>query len=84
MYFTYILYSEKLNKYYVGSTNDLLRRLADHNRGKTQYAKLGMPWELKYHEEFMSKTEAVGREIEIKKMKSRKYIEKLIASRIAG
>jgi putative endonuclease len=43
MFYVYILYSEKLDKYYVGSTNDLLRRLNDHNRGKTNYSKQGVP-----------------------------------------
>ena len=81
MYFTYILYSDKLDKYYVGSTNELLRRLEDHNRGKTPFAKLGMPWALKYQEAFESRSEAVGRELEIKKKKSRKYIEMLLESR---
>jgi putative endonuclease len=84
MYYTYILYSEKLDKHYVGSTNDLLRRLADHNRGKTAYARLGMPWVLRYHEQFNSKSEAVRREMEIKGKKSRKYIENLIATNPAG
>ncbi|MBP6687235.1 MAG: GIY-YIG nuclease family protein [Lacibacter sp.] len=32
--YCYILYSDKLNKYYVGSTSDLERRFNDHNRGK--------------------------------------------------
>ena len=78
MYFVYILYSPKLDKYYVGSTNNLERRLAEHNRGKTSFASLGMPWELKYSESFATRAEAYRREMEIKKKKSRKYIEELI------
>jgi putative endonuclease len=66
-FYTYILFSSKLNKYYVGSTNDLNRRLAEHNRGKTSFAKLGMPWVLMYSEKFPTKLEAVRREMEIKK-----------------
>jgi putative endonuclease len=79
-FFTYILYSQKLGKYYIGSTNDLKRRLADHNRGKTAYAKIGMPWQLKYFEVFESKVLAVRRENELKKRKDRKYLEKLISA----
>ena len=78
-YFTYILFSDKLNKYYVGSTNNLERRFQDHNRGKTPFAKTGMPWELKYFETFQDRSSAVKREMEIKKKKDRNFIENLIA-----
>jgi len=77
-FFAYILYSPKLDKYYYGSTNNITRRLEDHNRGKTKFARLGMPWELKYFEIFDSKKEAVQRELEFKKKKDRGFIEKLL------
>jgi len=77
-FYTYIVYSSKLDKYYIGSTNDLQRRLSDHNRGKTSFAKLGMPWELKYFEEFPTRKDAVQRELQFKKKKDRKFIENLI------
>ena len=77
-FYTYILYSSKLDKYYVGSTSDIERRLGEHNRGKGTYTRLGMPWELVYSEEFFSKKEAVAREMKIKKRKSRTYIDNLI------
>jgi putative endonuclease len=79
VFYIYILYSERLNKFYVGSTNDLTRRLDDHNRGKTSFTKTGMPWALRYAESFGTRQEAVKRELEIKRNKSRKYIEKLIS-----
>jgi len=68
-YFTYILFSEKLNKFYVGSTHDLHRRVEEHNRGKTPFSKLGLPWQLKYYQEFDTRKEAVHRELEIKRKK---------------
>jgi putative endonuclease len=76
----YILFSAKLNKYYVGSTSDIERRLNDHNRGKEKFTSVGMPWELVYAEPFEELTMARKRELEIKKKKSRKYIESLISS----
>lgn len=76
----YILFSEKLNKYYVGSTSDIERRLAEHNRGKEKFTKTGIPWTLVYTEPFIELTEARRREGFIKKMKSRKFIENLISS----
>ena len=78
MFYTYILFSPKLDKFYTGSTNDLERRLKDHNRGKTNFTRMGMPWELKYFETFNTKGEAVRREMEIKKQKNRQYILQLI------
>ena len=79
VFHTYIIFSEKLDRYYTGSTNNLTRRLVDHNRGKTPYARIGMPWKLVYAEKFPDRSSAYQREIEIKKRKSRKYIEQLIA-----
>ena len=77
-WYTYILYSSKLDRYYIGSTNNLEWRLERHNMGWGRYTKKGIPWKIVYHETYQSKTEAMKRELEIKKMKSRKYIESLI------
>ena len=80
MPFTYILYSQKLDKYYVGACIDLDRRLYEHNIGHSKYTKTGMPWKIVYTEEFGTLPEAKKRELQIKKMKSRTYIENLISS----
>ena len=80
MPYCYILYSEKLNKYYVGSTTDITRRLEDHNRGKEKFTKTGCPWVIVYTEIFTELLDARRREASIKKQKSRKYIEALIRS----
>ena len=76
----YILYSKKLDKFYIGSTTDMVRRLADHNRGKEKFTSTGLPWIIVYKEEFEDIKLARKRELQIKKMKSRKYIETLIRS----
>ncbi|MFN3871677.1 MAG: GIY-YIG nuclease family protein [Ignavibacterium sp.] len=79
---TYILYSEKIDKYYVGVTEDLPLRLERHNMEWSKFTRRGIPWKIVYYEEYDSKTEAIKREREIKKKKSRKYIEEII--RTAG
>ena len=76
----YILFSEKLNKFYVGSTTELERRLLEHNRGKEKFTKTGIPWELVYSEPFEALIGARRREREIKMKKSRLFIEQLIRS----
>ena len=78
-FFTYILYSEKLNKYYVGHTNNLARRIEEHNSFHTMSTKSGVPWNILYSKEFSTNAEANKFELKIKSMKSRKYIEELIA-----
>ena len=79
MPYTYILYSDKLDKYYIGACIDIERRLYEHNIGHSKFTSFGMPWKVMYTEEFASLVEAKTRELKIKKMKSRKYIEELIA-----
>jgi putative endonuclease len=78
MAFLYILYSEKLDKYYVGACTDLDRRLYEHNIGHSKFTKTGIPWIVKYTEEHDDLPSAKKREQYIKKQKSRKYIEDLI------
>jgi len=79
-YFCYILYSEKTDCYYIGSSENIERRLEKHNAGATTSTKSGRPWKVVYFEKFDNKTDSLKRELEIKKMKSRKYIIKLIGS----
>ena len=81
MAFVYIIYSAKVNKYYVGACTNLERRLYEHNIGHSKFTSTGTPWELKYTEQFDSLPEAKKRESEIKKRKSRVYIENLIGKR---
>ncbi len=79
MYTTYILHSLSHDRYYIGHTSNIEDRLIRHNSGRSKYTKHGIPWELIYSEVFYTKTEAYQRELEIKKRKSRIYIEKLIS-----
>ena len=79
-YYIYIIQSEKSGKYYIGSSDDPERRLQEHNWSRTPSTKSGIPWKLVYTEEYETRSEAVTREYEIKKKKSRKYIEYLLSS----
>ena len=78
-YYVYIIYSLKLDKFYVGYTEDISVRLNQHNEGISSFTSKARDWDLKYTEDFRSREEAHKREMEIKRKKSRKYIEWLIS-----
>ena len=77
-YFIYILQSSKTNHYYIGSAADPYERLVRHNAGATPSTKSGRPWKIVYTEIFQCKTDALKREIYLKRMKSSLYLENLI------
>jgi len=77
-YFLYIIFSPKLNAYYVGHTSNIEDRIRKHNSNHKGYTGRANDWTLKYFETFDSKTDAYAREREVKKWKSRIKIEKLI------
>jgi putative endonuclease len=80
MFYVYILYSKTLDRFYVGQTENLDNRIFRHTNSGSKSTKAADDWELKYKEECNTRSEAVQREAEIKKKKSRKYIEWLISS----
>ncbi len=79
-YLVYILFSSSRNHFNFGHTHNIVERLKQHNAGRTPSTKRGRPWRIVYQEAFPDKTSAIIRELEIKKMKSKVYIEKLIKS----
>jgi putative endonuclease len=78
-HYVYILCSERFGRYYVGSCQNIEERLLRHNAGATTSTKAYRPWQLVYSEKYETKTEALTRELEIKKKESRKNIEYLMA-----
>ena len=69
MPFIYILYSESIDQYYVGSTKDLEDRIFRHNNSGSKATKKADDWKLVYTESYNSKSEASRRELEIKRNK---------------
>ncbi|MAY22338.1 MAG: excinuclease ABC subunit C [Flavobacteriaceae bacterium] len=78
-FFVYILFSKALNKYYVGATSDVSRRLEEHLWSHNGFTSKAKDWVLVYKERFEKKEEAYARERQIKKWKSRAMIEKLVS-----
>ena len=79
MHYCYIHYSEKLDKYYIGSTSNIDGRLSRHNSSNHGFSSTGKPWILKYSESFEKKTDALKRELQLKNRKNRKVLETLIS-----
>jgi putative endonuclease len=67
MFYLYVLKSKKDDKIYIGSTNDLRRRLLEHNTGKVLSTKGRRPFELRYYEAYYNENEARKREFSLKK-----------------
>ncbi len=79
MHWIYILYSKRIDKYYIGSTSNVKNRLAFHNSAQNKiWSRRGQPWEKVFEHEFESKKEALKAERFIKNQKSRKFIQKLV------
>ena len=76
-FYVYIIktISSKINKTYVGYTNDLKNRLTKHNDNKGAKSTKGHKWELIYKKKFISKSRAMSYEYKLKKnRKLRKQI----------
>ena len=77
MNYTYILRGRD-GSLYTGWTNDLEKRVSDHNAGKgAKYTRARRPVELAYFEAFETKEEAMRREYAIKRLPRRKKLELL-------
>ena len=79
-YFTYVLQSQKDNRLYFGQTQNLEKRLEDHNSGKSTYTKHFTPWVTVAYKSFTSRKEAVGFEKKLKNLKSRERVKGFILS----
>ena len=82
MFYTYILHSAKLEKYYIGYTESLENRFAFHNsleRNKI-WTRTGIPWRFVLAFGFSTRAEAMNLERKLKSNKSRKLIEELVES----
>ena len=77
-YYFYILFSQKLNRYYLGHTRELFERIRKHNSNHKGYTGKADDWKLLYSEKYASKSDAYARERQIKNWKNRNRIEQLI------
>ena len=85
MFFIYVLLNELSGKIYIGQTENLKKRLGQHNDpnfdvfGKNAYTKINHgTWKLVYSEEFQTRVEAIRREKALKSSRGRHFIHNKI------
>ena len=79
MFTTYILFSKKLNRFYIGFTGgDIQTRIFKHLANHKGFTGKAKDWELVYKEVFATKQEAMEREKKLKGWKSNERIRELI------
>ena len=78
-FFVYIVYSPSLQRFYVGTTDDVAKRIDEHNNNKYpgSFTSKGIPWELFFQIECKTGDQAYKLEKYIKKMKSTNFIKRL-------
>ena len=81
MYFVYILWSNKLKRFYIGTTDNVEARLNEHNTAfyVDSFSVKGIPWKLFYLIECSNSQQAYKIEKHIKSIKSSKYVNNLKA-----
>ena len=75
MFYVYVIRSRKSGRLYTGSTNDLRKRLKQHNEGKSTWTKYRGPWEIIYYEASLNEEDARSREKYLKTGMGKRYLK---------
>ena len=78
MYTLYILHNPILDRYYIGQTSDIKKRVERHNKGYVKSTKGYRPWILVYQEKYEARSEVMAREQYLKSLKSKAKIKELV------
>jgi len=78
MHYVYVLRSKVDGNFYVGFSNDLKKRVADHNAGKNLSTQARKPLELIFYEAFPDKLDALRRERYLKSNKGKTMLKQLL------
>jgi putative endonuclease len=83
-YYTYVLLSQKDNKFYTGYTSDLKRRFEEHNNGLVASTKNRRPLVLVYFEACLNQQDATHREKYLKSFHGKMFIRNRLKSYLTG
>ena len=78
-YYVYILRSLKDKRFYIGFTDDLKKRVAEHNKNKNLSTKNRGPWRLIFYEAYLNKYDALRREKYLKSTKGWTTIKTMLS-----
>lgn len=78
MYYVYVLLSLKDKNFYIGFSEDVKKRLTDHNAGRNTSTKSRRPLELIYYEAHLSKDDACRREAYFKTTKGKSTLKQML------
>ena len=73
-WYVYVLQNKHKHRY-IGSTNNLRKRILQHNSGKNKSTKYGVPWKLIYCEISINQQDTRARERYLKSGMGRKYLK---------
>ena len=77
MYYVYVL-KLKNNDLYVGRSDDLKRRISEHEEGKVESTQYFRPLTLIYYEAFLKKEDAIRRELYLKTSTGKRMLKILL------
>jgi putative endonuclease len=80
MFTVYVLVSTSTGKLYVGQTQDLPRRLSEHQTGLAHYTRGRGPWSLVLTEYYPTRAQAMRREKSLKTGQGRHYIREMLTA----
>ncbi len=84
MYYVYVLQSQKDKNFYIGFTNNLQKRIEEHNSGISKATKGRRPLKLIYYEFCLNRQDAMRREKYLKTTWGKRYIKNRIKSYLDG
>lgn len=78
MYYAYVLINGK-GEFYKGHSDDMNKRLREHNSGVTKSTRKANDWKIVYNEEYKTREEAIKREKYFKSSAGRKFLKHKLA-----
>ena len=82
MHYTYVLWSKKNKRFYIGYASDLKRRLSEHQENKSHTTSRMNNPKLIFYEGFISKEDALRREAYFKTAKGKKSLRFIVRGSI--
>ncbi len=77
-YYTYVLLSQKDKKFYIGFSEDVFKRLTQHNKNKNISTKSRTPFDLIYYEAHLNKKDALRRESYFKTSSGKRTLRQML------